>query len=337
MVIFLSITMLIGSFVAGWLPLALTLSETKMRNITILGAGLLIGTALAVIIPEGIHTLYTVDTKVDTDHLNIKNDISHNHVGHKHRRSLEEKDLDIDPLMQLELNRKKRSDTVKDPGKADIDAKFSLEKSSDSSHVHKNENAHSAIGVTLVLGFIFMLIVDQIGGKISHRPHMIVDNQSVRNKITFSTTLGLVVHAAADGIALGAASATSKTDVEMIVFIAIMLHKAPAAFGLVSFLMHEGLERTRVRKHLVIFSLAAPLMAILTYVVLKSTEISSVSSNSTGLCMLFSAGTFLYVSTVHVLPEVQSHNEDRQFRFTEMLWFIAGSILPLLLSIGHSH
>ena len=29
-----------------------------MRHITILGAGLLIGTALAVIVPEGIHTLY---------------------------------------------------------------------------------------------------------------------------------------------------------------------------------------------------------------------------------------------------------------------------------------
>jgi len=53
--------------------------------------------------------------------------------------------------------------------------------------------------------------------------------------------------------------------------------------------------------------------------------------------MLFSAGTFLYVSTIHVLPEVQSHNEDRQFRFAEMLWFISGSIMPLFLSIGHSH
>ena len=30
-----------------------------MRHITILGAGLLIGTALAVIIPEGIHAIYS--------------------------------------------------------------------------------------------------------------------------------------------------------------------------------------------------------------------------------------------------------------------------------------
>ena len=44
----------------------------------------------------------------------------------------------------------------------------------DEDHSHGQEEsgpAHSSIGVTLVLGFIFMLIVDQIGGKVSHRPH----------------------------------------------------------------------------------------------------------------------------------------------------------------------
>lgn len=75
----------------------------------------------------------------------------------------------------------------------------------------------------------------------------------------------------------------------MIVFMAIMLHKvclecfrdtdnfesvfflkAPAAFGLVSFLMSDGIDRKRIRRHLLIFSLSAPLAAIFTYAVLKS-------------------------------------------------------------------
>ena len=46
-----------------------------------------------------------------------------------------------------------------------------------------------------------------------------------KSKATWTATLGLVVHAAADGIALGAASATSRFNVELIVFMAIMLHK----------------------------------------------------------------------------------------------------------------
>ena len=43
------------------------------------------------------------------------------------------------------------------------------------------------------------------------------------------------------------------------------LCQAPAAFGLVSFLMHAGLERNRIRKHLLVFALAAPVLAMLTF------------------------------------------------------------------------
>ncbi len=57
-------------------------------------------------------------------------------------------------------------------------------------------------------------------------------------------------------------------DIEFIVFLAIMLHKAPAAFGLVTFLLHEGLERQRIRKHLMIFALSAPVMALVTFLLL---------------------------------------------------------------------
>ncbi|CAF4978058.1 unnamed protein product, partial [Rotaria socialis] len=134
-----------------------------------------------------------------------------------------------------------------------------------------------------------------------------------------------------------AASATSRFNVELIVFMAIMLHKAPAAFGLVSFLMSDGVDRKRIRRHLLIFSLAAPLMAIFTFVLLKSRIRDTYSVDSTGLAMLFSAGTFLFVATVHVLPEVQSHYEDRQFRAIELLILIIGCCFPIILSMGHKH
>ena len=45
----------------------------------------------------------------------------------------------------------------------------------------------------------------------------------------------------------------------------VFLFQAPAAFGLVSFLMHAGLERNRIRKHLLVFALAAPVMSMVTY------------------------------------------------------------------------
>ena len=62
---------------------------------------------------------------------------------------------------------------------------------------------------------------------------------------------GLVVHAAADGIAMGAASLTDSSEIEFIIFMAIMLHKAPAAFGLTSFLLHEVLAIPCIRHCLI--------------------------------------------------------------------------------------
>lgn len=240
----LVIVMLVGSYLAGNIPLIMSLSEEKLKNVSIFGAGLLVGTALTVIIPEGIRSLYD-------------------------ERSLEE--------------------AVKGHGTS---SGLSVE---EHKHEHSNDEHSGTIGLSLVLGFVFMMLVDQVSSR----------RTEGSNERNLTATIGLVVHAAADGVALGAAATTSHSDVEIIVFLAIMLHKAPAAFGLVSFLLHEGVERDRIRKHLLIFALAAPALTLLTYFGIGSEQKETLESlNATGIAMLFSAGTFLYVATVHVLPEL---------------------------------
>ena len=152
-------------------------------------------------------------------------------------------------------------------------------------HNHAEEADYSkTIGLSLVLGFVFMMLVDQISSR-----------QTKDGERNPTATIGLVVHAAADGIALGAAAKTSHQDVEMIVFMAIMLHKAPAAFGLVSFLLHEGIDRKRIRKHLGIFSLSAPLLTLITYFGIGQEQKETLSQvNATAVAMLFSAGFDLH-------------------------------------------
>ena len=49
--------------------------------------------------------------------------------------------------------------------------------------------------------------------------------------------------------------------------------QAPASFGLVTYLLHEGLDRARVRKHLLVFCLAAPSAAIATFLLLLSRSV----------------------------------------------------------------
>ncbi|KAM8917157.1 zinc transporter ZIP9 [Spinachia spinachia] len=303
----LSLAMLVGCYVAGTIPLAVNFSEERLKLITVLGAGLLCGTALAVIIPEGVHALY--EEILEGAHPN------HGQVG------------------AMEVSESK--------GEAVVALSGSLK------HEHSHEQLHACIGVSLVLGFVFMLLVDQIGSSHVHSTEGL-DPESVRvssSKIT--TTLGLVVHAAADGVALGAAASTSQTSVQLIVFVAIMLHKAPAAFGLVSFLMHAGLERNRIRKHLLVFALAAPVLAMLTFLGLSQSSKEALSDfNATGVAMLFSAGTFLYVATVHVLPEVgggsHSHaptggNGGKGLSKVEVGALVLGCLIPLVLSVGHHH
>ncbi|XP_053201546.1 zinc transporter ZIP9-like [Panonychus citri] len=300
MLTLLAFSMLFGSYFAGTVPLVFNFSEEKLRFLTILGSGILVGTALSVIIPEGVNTIYAS---------------SYEYQNH-------------------------------------------MKSSSSSSKSHSEDSPHSVIGFSLLIGFAFMLVIDQFANR-----HINSSNYSslstngdnsleaggngdgdttvirsptrkgASSKVT--ATIGLVVHAAADGVALGAAATTSHTDVEMIVFLAIMLHKAPAAFGLITFLMHEGLDRKKLRNHLLAFSLAAPVAAFVTYFGINQSAQETLSDyNATGVAMLFSGGTFLYVATVHVLPEV---TQQQALKLSELLTLVGGSLLPSLLTVNHHH
>ncbi|TRY97610.1 hypothetical protein DNTS_004745 [Danionella cerebrum] len=212
----------------------------------------------------------------------------------------------------------------------------------------KGLRPHFFIGVSLVLGFTLMFVVDQIANYCSsHEPRA---RMYTGNNVT--ATLGLLIHAAADGVALGAAAASSQVSVQIVVFFAVILHKAPAAFGLVSFLMHAGMEKKTIQKHLLAFSAAAPVTAISTYFILSASNGSSQDRlSATGIGMLFSAGTFLYVATVHVLPEINSrgrqhhshlhhhtgsgsYHQDNGLGVTQSLTLILGAALPVLLALG---
>ncbi|KAK6753515.1 hypothetical protein RB195_012855 [Necator americanus] len=381
----LSGSMFIGSYFAGSIPMMFNLSESRTRMLSIFGAGLLLGTALSVIIPEGVESLYSAQSdSAHSEFHGINNPakakaILENAKAEREEpprifpKNLEEKMDAVD--LGNPKSRKKRgtqlhgvshgtpvNPTIREK-REELHAEHAV-KPDESDLVHTNHeesrhghNTHKQIGYSLVFGFVFMLLVDQISKTTGAR-----NDRSGRNRMGISATIGLVVHAAADGIALGSASTTNKSDVQLIVFIAIMLHKAPAAFGLVSFLLMEGIDARNARKHLLVFSCAAPFAAIITFIVLETIGNESISSSesSTGVLMLFSAGTFLFVATVHVLPELahhgrtsidytlvvdaqspatagHSHSGGTNFTIKELAAIIGGAVVPAILASGHSH
>ncbi|KAI5611550.1 zinc transporter ZIP9-B-like [Silurus asotus] len=296
-VLLISLAMFVGCFLLGLIPLLVNFSQQKQQFITVFGAGLLCGTALAIIIPEGVE------------------------------------------LLEGSSRGSFCSDATAERNNSDSIS--ALKPSSE-----KRLRPHVFIGASLVLGFTLMFVVDQIAEYCSAH----VSRTSGYSGST-TATLGLLIHAAADGMALGAAVASSQVSVQVIVFFAVILHKAPAAFGLVSFLMHAGLEKSTVQKHLLAFSCAAPLTAICTYFILIATGGSSEHRiSATGIGMLVSAGTFLYVATVHVLPEINSRGQQRSgpvhhhagtgaFHHTglgvlESVTLVVGTGLPVLLALG---
>ena len=135
------------------------------------------------------------------------------------------------------------------------------------------------LGGAILTGFALMLMLEFFG-----LPHA-VHHEADRELLGLSATIGLVIHSAVDGVALGA-SITASTETGLIVFAAIMLHKGPTAFGLASFLAHIETGQARSRLYLLLFALTSPLAAILAFYTLRDSALAS--DDNVGLALLFS-------------------------------------------------
>lgn len=254
---------------AGALPLSLSLSQSQLRFIAALGAGLLVGSCLIVIVPEGIEALAATGAHSED---------------------------------ATQSGGRRRDGTAQ---------------------VHPDLPAFH-IGLALVLGFALMFLIERLPRHATERfqttptsRHVSLDNlagpsvpgdeeadgflgsltPSPKQSRSLATTTGLVIHAAADGIAMGASATTSNLNVGLVIFFAILVHKAPAAFGLTSVLLKQGLSKRAARWHLMVFSLAAPAGALSTYSVVSLIGGENMEGKSahwwTGMLLLFSGGTFL--------------------------------------------
>jgi len=265
--------------------------------------GVLVGTSMIVIIPEGIETIYSASRSVSV-------------AMHPPAAAVQARSWDLGAGVDVWERDSSPPATVEMPPHA-----HEHTHSHTHSHSHTEGGAgkeegeeeeagspHKWIGLSLISGFILMYLIDtlpshkhgadeppyiaidDLGGSISPAPPTTAPTSKPS-----SMTLGLVIHAAADGIALGASATSSNLALGAIIFIAIMLHKAPAAFGLTAVLLRSGgLGRRQVRTHLLVFSMAAPVGALLTWMVLGLLGGGGEGMQFwTGVLLLFSGGTFL--------------------------------------------
>ncbi|QKX59878.1 uncharacterized protein TRUGW13939_07020 [Talaromyces rugulosus] len=384
----LSVVMAITSFLVGALPLTFTLSPSQLRFISSLGMGVLVGTALVIIIPEGVETLYSSQQK---SHSSLQSRAVDVRWSHQNLPGLLPRDVPeilnlpgpVIPDVASTAEFTPTSPEKSERGPADEGT--SAQNDQDDHHDEDEAGAlHAWIGISLVSGFILMYLIDRLPAYVTPpKPkrlpyHISLDNLGASglrrssspsrgegllendgranssSNHSFAMTTGLVIHAAADGIALGASG--SNSSLSFIIFLALLVHKAPAAFGLTSVLLKHGLSSRAARGHLLVFSLAAPVGAILTFLAIQTLGSGVGGDESshrwrTGVLLLFSAGTFLYVA-MHTMqenapqPSRDSHSNGyvdsrdspkHKESVKDLAVSVAGMILPLFLQIGHAH
>jgi zinc transporter 9 len=319
----------------------MTLSSSQLRLISTIGMGVLVGTSLIVIIPEGIEAIYSAGS---TEHSHARRNLQSQSSGlevrwasspiqaialgtenkYSQRRNAEDAD-GYDRVLPAAIDIKSEATpTIPVAGKETTPPE--KENPSDKDDDHHNPPTFW-IGLSLILGFILMFLIDKLPRRalenlqppptrhISldnlsqglHSSSLSVDEESEsflqsltpspKQTRSLATTTGLVIHAFADGIAMGASASSSNTSLGFIIFLAIMVHKAPAAFGLTSVLLKQGLSKRAARGHLIIFSLASPFGALSTWLLVSLLGGNHMEGEKgqwwTGMLLLFSAGTFL--------------------------------------------
>lgn len=328
--------------------MAINLSQSQLRFVSTIGMGVLVGTSMIVIIPEGIETIYSAPKAVEHVHLTTMLTDTHTRRG------------ETIYIRQTPSNNGKTPPSAREHSESEDGDE--VDEEHDHHHHHHEETSppHAWIGFALISGFVLMYLIDvlpSLSHKSSSEPyHIAIDNLRTMpvsaeddsphpnppHSKPVSMTLGLVIHAAADGIALGASSASENLALGAIIFLAIMLHKAPAAFGLTAVLLRSGLPKRQVRTHLAVFSMAAPLGALATWfliVVLGGDGLAGAGMQWwTGILLLFSGGTFLYVA-MHTMQDqaVQLEESGQKIIAKDVIAAVFGMVLPLVMQIGHHH
>lgn len=370
LILFAAVTLIIG-LVCGLAPIFSGIKDDKKRlkQLTGIAAGIIIASAMLVVIPEGYELAMTdghedseheeeyalagsvalVILEVDHGDINategieeIEELIGGHDQGHEegeHGENGHDSEASLSDSIGTVI------EEVED---GDINATTGIEEIEEliSSHGHEEESHDDRasgilMGAAIIAGFLLMFILEGSGiGHAVHEEHHEHEHGHGHGHVHHAAAGGLLVfgltlHAATDGVAIGAAAATGDFALTITVLLAVLIHKGPAAFSLGVFSTHEREERKDSVRDVVIFSLATPVMIIIAGLALAELE-----THMIGLAMLFSAGTFLYVATVDTLPDI--HNpETGKKAMVHVLIGVAILVVLLLiantLDLGHVH
>jgi len=345
--ILLTFIMFVLTLAFGMLPIKCQLGSFYNNLIATFAAGLLLGTACIVILPEGLEMLLHGLESHD-DHDDHEEEEEHHEDEDHEEEEHHEEEHHEDEHGEEELN-------------------------------------GMLVGLAILAGIVFMLLVHRLGPKHSHghghadghatdqdqgeQPvsvdasdnpkgdkgeirameieaaggneeiSIVLRGNSTEKKQTISAvTLGLLMHAMFDGVALGIVTAGEEdSKITWVVFGALMGHKGTEAISLTVILLTQNLSSWAIFLNVLLFSASAPLMALVTFFILEAgTESSEHAGDTLGYFMLFAGGTFLGVVFEHILPELKMSHLGNM-TLVQILVFVIGAVIPTALPVDHGH
>ncbi|MEC9001114.1 MAG: ZIP family metal transporter [Candidatus Thermoplasmatota archaeon] len=342
---------LVLALIGGLFPIFSKIKENQetLRRITGIASGILLASALLVVVPEGFelatggHDEHGHDEHGDDDALAgsvalVILELEHGDIdaseaieeiesllgGHDEDEHDDHDEDDDSHDEEMESLSENIEHVIEEVESGEINATAGIEEIEEliTSHAHEEE-VHGdeeegglenlIIGAAILAGFIMMLILEGSGmGHAVHEEHHDHHDEHGHEHVHHGTApwllvLGLSLHSAADGLAIGSAAAGSSEAVTALVAMAVLIHKVPAAFSLGVFSMHERESRDDSIKDVALFALATPVMIIVSFYALEGLD-----EHLIALAMLFAAGTFLYVATVDTLPDIHNPETGRE-------------------------
>ncbi|CDK29908.1 unnamed protein product [Kuraishia capsulata CBS 1993] len=299
-VLVLSLLMGISSFLSGLIPIVVRLSSSKLKLISVFGAGVLLSAALVLIIPEGLE-------------------------------KVEEKGSNLTGIMLLlgyfTLHMVQNVPQILSP---------------------RNKDYYKTSAVEdLNLEDTELPVLES--PPISKPKTILIEAQTqFKNACKSPFTLGLMIHSFCDGIALASTVYAADIRLQLTILFAIFIHKLPAAFGLTSILRSHNLAKSGIMWHLFFFAVSAPIAAVLAFGVFSIVSASDENgSYVSGLLLLFSGGSFLYVAFHALSDTMENHGgeilnggdmssieEPSDERPLELGASALGMLLPVLVSLA---
>ena len=192
---------------------------------------------------------------------------------------------------------------------------------------------HSAdyTAIILLAGFSALHFFEHTVVEHMHFGEEVHHDPGVSHSSVFGAIGGLGLHAFFDGMAISSA-ATASTELGLLAFVAVLLHKLPEGLTVASIMMIGKKPMAEARK-------ASLLMAAATIVgALSVLLFVEIDETLVGFLFAFSAGSSVYIGACDLIPEINKTRGRKAplLVFIGMLLFYAVEQL-MVLFLGHHH